>query len=144
MFAFSMFSQGDGAGRRRRLPNQRRTTHIVSRNPGSIKTNDSLCTPCAICFIPQSPGDARWPLCGLAGAFFDGIIDSLLENYSITFSDVGKRYNSGLEGTQNSNLPNILVYKVNSTKQNEIFSQNFAYEVKKTERSIRPVAKRPV
>ena len=72
------------------------------------------------------------PFPGLWGAFFDEIIDSLLENYSIAFSDVGKRYNSGLEGTQNSNLPNILVYKVNSTKQNEIFSQNFAYEVKKT------------
>ena len=48
-----MFSRGDGAGRRRRMPNQRRNTHIVFRTPGSMKTNDFLCTPCAIYFIPK-------------------------------------------------------------------------------------------
>ena len=70
MFPFSMFSRGDGAGRRRRLPNPRISTHIVCRNPASIK-----------------------------------------------------------EGTQNSNLPKLSVYIVNSTNQNEIF----VYEVKKQE-----------
>lgn len=69
------------------------------------------------------------PFPGLWGAFFDEIIDSLLEYYSIAFSDVGKRYRSGREGTQNSNLPKLSVYIVNSTNQNEIF----VYEVKKQE-----------
>ena len=67
MFAFSMFSQGDGAGRRRRLPNQRRTTHIVSRNPGSIKTNNFLCTPCAICLMPKVQGMRDDPIMACGG-----------------------------------------------------------------------------
>ena len=59
MFAFFMFSRRDGAGRRRKLPNQRRRTDSLSRNPGSIKTNDFLCTPCAIYFIPKVQGGRR-------------------------------------------------------------------------------------
>lgn len=67
MFAFSTFSRGDGAGRRRRLPNQRISTHIVSRNPRSIKTNDFLCTPCAICLIPKVQGMRDDPIMACGG-----------------------------------------------------------------------------
>jgi len=87
------------------------------------------------------------PFPGLWGAFFDEIIDSnriLLEYYSIAFSGVGKRYRSGREGTQNSNLPKLSLYIVNSRNQNE----NFVYEVKKTigliDRSPNDRSNRPV